>query len=87
MKLPESLELVKDTLWQIQNGEDFKNVLEDLLTPAEIVDIADRIQILKLLTEGNTQREIAEKLGISITTVSRGSRLLTYERKAIHKYL
>jgi TrpR family transcriptional regulator, trp operon repressor len=62
-------------------------VIEDLFTPAEIVEMADRIQILKMLSEGKSQRDIAEELGISVTTVSRGNRVLQYERKSIHKYI
>jgi len=87
MKFPEGLKLIADTLWQIKDKEDFGNVLEDILTAGEITEIADRILIVKYLKEGIGQREIAQKLGISITTVSRGSRLLQYDRKAIQKYI
>ena len=87
MKLPESLKLITDTLWRIKNKKDIEWVVEDLLTPAEIVDLADRIRILKMLSDGRSQRDIAEELGISVTTVSRGNRVLQYERKSIHKYI
>jgi uncharacterized protein YerC len=49
--------------------------------------MADRIEILRYLKSGLTQRDIAEKMWVSITTVSRWSKLLSYERKAIHKYI
>jgi len=87
MKLPESLKLVTDTLWQIKDENDFTWVLEDLLTPSEIIDIADRINILKMLKSWVAQREIAETLWISITTVTRWNRVLKYDRKAIDKYI
>ena len=87
MKLPESLKIITDTLWQIKSKEDFQDALEDLLTPAEICEIGDRIEILKQLKLNIPQREIAEKLWVSITTVSRWSRLLNYQRKIIDKYI
>ena len=54
--------------------------LEDILSPQEIETIDERIKVMHALVAGNTQREIAEELGISITTVSRGSRILQYGR-------
>lgn len=87
MKFPEGLKLLTDTLWQIKDKKDLAGVVEDLLSPGEITEIADRILILKMLKKGVAQREIAEKLGISITTVSRGSRLLQYDRKSIQDYI
>lgn len=51
MKFPESLQLLTDTLWQIETKEDFSAALEDLLTPSEIVDVADRITLLGMLKE------------------------------------
>lgn len=87
MKFPECLKLVTDMLWRIEVREDLEWIVEDLLTPGEIVEIADRILIMQLLKEWKSQRQIAEDLGISVTTVSRGSRLMQFDRKAIHKYL
>ena len=87
MKLPEALKLTTDTLWQIKNKKDLEGVIDDILTPSEIIAIWERIALLKLLKEWKTQREIAEELGISITTVTRGSRILKYDAVAIDKYL
>ncbi len=87
MKLPESLKLLTDTLWQINNKSDFSGVLADLLTPSEITDVADRIKILKMLKKWTPQRKIAEELWISVTTVTRGNRVLKYEGKGIEKYI
>ena len=87
MKYPESLKLITDTLWRIKTSEELSGVLADLLTPAEITKIADRVRLLKMLQEGKTQRTIAEELAISVTTVSRGNRILQYEDNTISKYL
>jgi len=87
MKLPEAIKLTTDTLWQIKNKKDLEWVIDDIFTPSEIIAVAERIALLKLLKEWKTQREIAEELWISITTVTRWSRLLKYDAVAIDKYL
>ena len=59
---------------------DFDGFLEDILSPQEIETLDERIKIMHALAAGKTQREIAEELELSITTVSRGSRILQYGR-------
>lgn len=86
MHYPESLKLVADTLWRVEQ-KDMEGVVEDIFTPSEIVELWERLNLLKWLKEGKTQRQIAEDLGISVTTVSRGSRVLKYGRGVIAKYL
>jgi len=39
MKLPESLQIVAQLLSKVKNSEDLSNMLEDILTPSEIVEI------------------------------------------------
>jgi hypothetical protein len=39
MLLSESLKLIASTLWQIQDKEDLEKVLEDMLTPSELVEV------------------------------------------------
>ena len=55
--------------------------LKDILTPAEYREIANRLQILKLLNKGFSHREIAETLGVGIATVERGARVLVDKRR------
>lgn len=51
---------------------------EAILTPKELEEIPMRLQIIKMLKQGLPQREIADKLGVGVATVTRGS-------KEIHK--
>jgi Trp operon repressor len=51
-------------------------LLTDLLSPKEYEELATRVQIVKRLIDGDVQREVAEELGVSIVTVSRGARTL-----------
>jgi TrpR family trp operon transcriptional repressor len=50
-----------------------ESVLRDLLTASELADMANRLQIIEMLQQGVPQRQIADKLGVSIATVTRGS--------------
>lgn len=46
-------------------------LLQDLLTAAEIKNLAKRLRIAKFLLAGSTQREIADKLHCSLATVTK----------------
>lgn len=63
-------------LTRINNTKLMDDFLEDLLTPAEFLDIIVRWQIIKLLSQGLPQRKISEKLKVSIAKITRGSREL-----------
>ncbi len=67
-----------DIFTRTRNREELFLLLEGLLTPAEIEGIFLRWQLLKLLADGMTQREIMKQLGICLGKISRGSRLLKY---------
>ncbi|MFA5954342.1 MAG: Trp family transcriptional regulator [Patescibacteria group bacterium] len=51
-------------------------LLLDLFTPAELDEITIRWQIIKMLANGDSHRDIAEALGVGLATVARGSRML-----------
>jgi TrpR family transcriptional regulator, trp operon repressor len=68
-------ELVNHLLAQ-KSKKDMENALRELLTASELVDVANRLQIFQMLEEGVPQRQIAEKLGVGIATVTRGSNTL-----------
>ena len=60
------------------------DLLEDLLvgitTEAERVAIAHRLQIIKKLLDDKTQLEIAEEMGVGVSTVTRGAKELANGR-------
>lgn len=73
--LPPDLLAVLATL---SGAADIDLLLRDLLTPHEREALAERWQIVKALAGGHTQRDVRDRLGCSITTVSRGSKQLKY---------
>lgn len=62
----------------IETPEEAKLLLADILTPQELESVSERWQEIQLLAKGMPQREIAKKLGISISKVTRGSNMLQY---------
>lgn len=69
----------------IDDSKEAAEFLENILTPKEYEEVALRLQIFKMLGKGMPQRDIAKKLGVSIGTISRGSRELQYGPKGIHR--
>lgn len=61
--------------------------LKNILTPSELEEISTRLQIVKLLKKGVSQREVAKTLNVSIGTVSRGSRELKYGEQGFNQIL
>lgn len=53
-------------------------LLQDILTPQEIDSLAERWQLVQELAKGTPQREISEKLHVSISKITRGSRVMQY---------
>jgi len=76
----------------IDRAEDAERFLEEICTPAERRNLVLRWKLMQMLRDGIPQRKIAERLGISLCKITRGSKilkdsgtitsqLLNYERK------
>ncbi len=62
----------------IDNEKEAKMLLEDLFTPQELSQFVERWQLIQMLNKKIPQRTIATKLNVSISTITRGSRMLQY---------
>jgi TrpR family trp operon transcriptional repressor len=67
-----------DILLRTRNHEELAVVLQGLLTPSELEGIHLRWRLLQCLEAGFTQRDISQRLGISLGKIARGSRLMKY---------
>ncbi|MBI2634207.1 helix-turn-helix domain-containing protein [Candidatus Peregrinibacteria bacterium] len=76
-----------ETITSIKDVKLAMSFLSNILTPAELEEISKRLQIVKLLNNGVPQRDVAKKLGVSMGTVSRGSRELKYGEDGFRKIL
>ncbi len=83
--LEKDKKLLVDTLRKLKNSKDLSNFLDDLLTEEEILDLAQRIKIAKLILAGKTYDEIAEKVGASTSTVSKVGQVIKYGKGGLQK--
>ncbi|MBQ9044596.1 MAG: hypothetical protein IJ112_09815 [Oscillospiraceae bacterium] len=65
-------------LSSLQNPEECRRFLEDLCTIKEIVAMAQRLEIARLLEQGASYVETVDQTGASSATVSRVNRCLNY---------
>ncbi|MDD5041899.1 MAG: Trp family transcriptional regulator [Candidatus Peribacteraceae bacterium] len=67
-----------DLFSSVRNPEEAEKLLADILTPQELASVAERWQLIQELNKGTPQRDIAKKLNLSISKITRGSRMLKY---------
>ncbi|MBN2078247.1 MAG: transcriptional regulator [Spirochaetes bacterium] len=75
-----SLKEIAHVLAQTGDGEQIESFLRSILTKNEIAEISSRWELVKLLYDGMSQRKIAEKLGLSLCKITRGSKELKKSR-------
>ena len=68
-------ELVK-ALLKIDSKEAMEDFLKGILTAKELLEIPNRLKIIKMLKKGISQHEIAGDLKVGVATVTRGSKEL-----------
>jgi TrpR family trp operon transcriptional repressor len=60
-------------------GEDeMRTLIDGLLAPQELEEVVLRWELIEELLSKRTQREISERLGVSLGKIARGSRLIKY---------
>lgn len=68
-------QLLTQLLCDVSDPSLMQEILEALLTPKELQEIDNRIQIFRLLAQHTPQRKIAEHLNVGIATVTRGAQV------------
>jgi len=69
-------ESLYEVISSIESSQLVQDFLSDLLTPVELQAVSDRWNAAKLLNNGMTQRQVANQLGLSVTTVTRVAKSL-----------
>ena len=77
LKNPEANRLFEGIL-KLETVEECYAFFEDICTIAELQAITQRFEVARLLREGRTYMDIAEKTGASTATISRVNRCLQY---------
>ena len=60
----------------VTDRAEMETFLAELLTPNELHDLVLRWELLELLEEGVSQRQVAAALGISLCKITRGAKIL-----------
>lgn len=68
-----NLEELISTILKVRGKEGMYDFLQGILTPKELFEIPNRLQIVKMLKKGISHHDIAEKLHVGVATVTRGS--------------
>lgn len=80
---------IRQELYQLlataRTPEAVAGILQELLSPHELDALAERWQIVQLLLDGCSQREVRDRLQVAIATVSRGARVIKYGSGRLEK--
>jgi TrpR-related protein YerC/YecD len=76
--MDQSTDSLFDAVLLLETKHDCEELFETLLTPQELLKIVNRWRVFPLLEQGLPQRYIAKQLHLSLGTVSRANRTLTY---------
>ena len=88
MKIPQKHYKELYTLFSsVKNPKEAEKLLVDMLTPQELDSLAERWQLVQELDSGLPQREIAKKLKLSISKITRGSCVMQYGTGGIALFL
>jgi TrpR-related protein YerC/YecD len=78
LKIAAKIQELFDAVSQLKSATECQIFLQDLCTPAELLAMADRWEVAKLLSQGNLPyRKIYEQTGTSTATVTRVARALS----------
>jgi len=78
MKKQDPVSFMGEKLAQLDSPQEGVLFLQSFFTAKERETLYHRFQIIQLLLEGKSQRDIAQVLGISLSQVSRGSAELQF---------
>ena len=77
-KKNDGYKLLVKALVATDNEKDCEALLEDLMTRKELMDIAQRLLVAKMLSEQVVYSKIVEETGASTATISRVNRCYNY---------
>lgn len=70
--------LLIDSFYKVRTKKDLAKFIEDLFSPEETLDLAQRIKIAKLILEGKTYEEIAAQIPVSTSTISKIGQVIKF---------
>ena len=83
----QALKELSDAMSRADDPELIRDFFACLLTPNELAEVSTRWALTRLIDEGMSQRKIAEKLGLSLCKITRGSKELKKENSAFQQLI
>ena len=78
---------IAELLAKMDSADEIFAFLKEMLTESELSVLSKRWRILKLLSEGKTQRDIAKELSVSLCKVTRGSKICKSKNAIVNKLI
>ena len=72
---------------KLKSPKEISQFFSEIFTDNELKTLSKRWRILKLLAKGETQRQIAQDLNVSLCKVTRGSKILKNKNAITTKFL
>ena len=83
----ENINKISNILSKENSPEEIRQFVTEMLTESELETLSKRWQIMEMLSEGKTQRDIAAMLKVSLCKVTRGAHILKNKNSAIIKFI
>ena len=74
----EAVKSLFEAILTLETEEECFNFFEDVCTVNELLSLAQRFEVAKMLKDKHTYMDVAEKTGASTATISRVNRSLNY---------
>lgn len=71
INLNKDQQLVINSFFKVKTKKDLTKFIEDLFSPEETLDLAQRLKIAKLILDSKTHEEIATQIPVSTSTISK----------------
>ena len=81
-----NIKKISELVKTLYSEAEIENFFKELLTESEIETLSKRWRILELLAQGNTQRDIASELKVSLCKVTRGAKILKDKDSILAKF-
>ena len=82
-----NLEEIINIICSLTSKEEIRAFLTEIFTQNELETLSKRWRIMKMLSRGLTQRQIANELNVSLCKVTRGSKILKNKNAITTKFL
>jgi len=76
-----------EAISKLRTPKDVQEFFGEIFTESEINDVAQRWNILKMLSKNDSQRTISKALSVSLCKVTRGAKILKNEQSLTRKIL